>query len=148
MDGVGLVAAAVAHALGRAARGGGEQNVFAHFAGQVKDSLENRCLAGAGAAGDNANLVRSGEANGFALYRVKAELVFPFPVDEFPLETVGGQFVFAETGLDDFGDFLFRVIQRRVKAIVAVALDAARFADALELFEKILDGIVVGDIDA
>ena len=33
VDGVGLVAAAVTHALGCAARRGGEQNVFAHFTG-------------------------------------------------------------------------------------------------------------------
>jgi len=35
VNGVGLFAAAVAHALGRAACRGGEQNVFAHLAGKV-----------------------------------------------------------------------------------------------------------------
>ena len=71
-----------------------------------------------------------------------------FPVDKFSLEAVGGQFVFAEARLDDFGNFLFGVIERREKAIVAVALDAARFANALELLQQILNRIVIGDINA
>ena len=59
--------------------------------------------------------------------------MFAFPVDEFALEAVSRQLVFVESALDDFGDFLLRVIERRVKAVFAVALDAARFANALEL---------------
>ena len=148
VNGVGLFAAAVAHALGRAARRGGEQNVFAHFAGEVKDSLENRRLAGAWATGNDANLVCGGKANRFALHRVKAEFMFAFPVDEFALEAVSRQLVFVESALDDFGDFLLRVIERRVKAVFAVALDAARFANALELLQQILDGVIIGDVDA
>ena len=61
--------------------------------------------------------------------------MFAFPVDKLALKTVSGQFVFAEASLDDFGDVLFCVFKRREKAVVAVALDAARFANALELIQ-------------
>ena len=131
MDCICLFAAAIAHALGGAACRGGEQDVFAHLARQVDDSLEDCCLSGAGAAGNDANLVGGGEADRFALRRVETELMFAFPVDKLTLKTVSGQFVFAEASLDDFGDVLFCVFKWREKAVVAMELDAARFADAL-----------------
>ena len=83
----------------------------------------------------DADFVGGSEANGFALHRVKAEFMFAFPVHEFALETVSRQFIFAEARLDDVCDFLLRVVQRREKAVFAVALDAARFANALELIQ-------------
>ena len=58
VDGAGVFAAAFTHAFGCAPRGGGKAYLFAHFSGEVQNSLENRRLARARSAGDDANLVR------------------------------------------------------------------------------------------
>ena len=80
VDGAGVFAAAFAHAFGCAPRGGGKADLFAHFAGEVQNSLEDGRLARARPAGDNANLVRDCHRYGLPLYGVECELVLAFPV--------------------------------------------------------------------
>ena len=143
VDGARFFATAFAHALGRTARGGGEAYAFFHLAGEVENPFENRRLAGARPARDNGNLSRERHLDGASLNRVETEFVLAFPLRKVVFEVVRFKHVVPEPKLDVVRDSLFRVVEWRKIAIVAFALDAARFTRLLEFVEQNVDGFVI-----
>ncbi len=143
VDGARGDAAEVAHALCRAARGGGEEYAFVHLLRKVEDSLENGRLAGAGASRDDGYAVGKCHLDGLALDGVEGELVLAFPFGEVPLESGCREGVARQAVKDAVGDVLFRTEKRRVKAVVVYAADTVLAAQAFEFLQKGVDPVVV-----
>ena len=80
VDGSSLLATAFAHAFCGSARWRREADAFFHLAGEVQNPFKNCRLTGAGATCDDGNLSRERHLDCAFLDRVKAELVFAFPI--------------------------------------------------------------------
>ena len=143
VDGAGFFATAFAHALGGAACGCREAHAFFHLACKVQDSLEDCRLACTWSTCDNRNLSRERHLDSAFLDRVKAELVFAFPLRKVVFKVVYWQFVVAQTELDVVCYSLFGVVKRWKIAVVAFAFDAPNFACFFEFVEERVDGAFV-----
>ena len=84
MDGLGVGARGLGHALGGPARGGGQGEGHAHAGEGVGDAADDGGLAGAGAAGDDHDAGVQGPGHRFALAFGQGEPQLPFVLAHVP----------------------------------------------------------------